>query len=589
MRRLCLPVLILVLTLAFPLRAGEEESSGLSAAIGQAELTEHVKVLASDEYEGRRSGTPGGVKAAAYIVKRFEAAGLQPIGDEGTYLQHFDLPGGDPIAEKSWLTITGANGKPEVIPMDPLWSAFRGSASAKIVQAPVVFAGFGIKAANLGYDDYAGIDVKGKVVVVLRHGPGVGKPDYKFTAKNRGHTFFAAKLMRAQRAGAAALVLVNSRALRAGEDPDATLGGGAGRFSAAGLDLDEIEQEIERTGKPKSLPLRNVRIGIELVTKVRQTANVLGLVEGSDPKLKEEVVVVGGHYDHLGTDGMGGLDGKGRGKIWNGADDNASGTAGVIELAEHFALAPERPKRSLVFIAFAAEELGLIGSRHYVNHPAVPIEKTVAMLNMDMIGRSEENRLFVGGVGTSPSFDGILTEASKDSGLKIRRGQGGAAPSDNTMFFRKGVPTMFFFTGLHADYHRVSDDWDKVNYETQKQVVDVVAGCARAVADLDARPEFKNVARGGFPGRGRRAYLGVQPDTSPGGRGAAILSVVPGSPAAKAGLVNGDRIVRFGGEEIKDWGALRQALGKRKAKEKVEIVVLRGEEEKTLTITLGGS
>jgi Zn-dependent M28 family amino/carboxypeptidase len=563
-------------------------------------------VLASDEYEGRRSGTPGGDKAAAYIAKQFEAAGLQPVGDEGTYFQHLDLPGGEADAEASSLTLTGADGKSEVVPMDPLWSAFRGSPTAKIPGTEVVFVGYGIKAEDLGYDDYAGVDVKGKVVLLLRHGPGVGKPGYKYGAgRPRRHTFFQMKLRRAQEGGAAAVILVNDRAKRDADDPDPSLGGGVGRakipfvfvkakiarklFEASGLDLHALEDEIEETGKPKSRSLTGLRVGIDLVTKVRRTANVLGLVEGSDPKLKEEVVVVGGHYDHLGTDGAGSLGrGSGKDKIWNGADDNASGTAGVIELAEHFALAPERPRRSLLFIAFAAEELGLVGSRYYVDHPIVPIEKTVAMLNMDMIGRSTEGRLFIGGVGTSPAFGPILDAASKGSGLKIRRGQGGAAPSDNTMFFRKDIPCLFFFTGIHGDYHRASDHWDKVNYETQTTIVDIVRGCVRALADLDERPEFKKVTSGGFPGRRRGPYLGVQPDMA-AGRGAAIAQVVPGTPAAKAGLENGDRVIKFGGEEIKDWGMLRAALRKRKSKEKVELVVLRGGEEKTLTITLGGS
>lgn len=597
--RLAVASLLLLPALVF---AAPPPDTGLSGGIAPAELEAHVRYLAGDALAGRRAGEAGARQAAAWVADRFAEAGLEPAGDDGTFRQSFALPNRDLDAGRCSLALKPATGEAVSFAPGADWLVFGNAADASLADLPIVFVGYGIRAPDLGRDDYAGLDVAGKAVLVLRHGPGEGRPDFPYRGRRMIHLTFEEKARNAAAAGAAAVILVNDRGHHP-EEPDALAPAPLSKklgipfvfakaalaraaFAAAGRDLDAAAAEIERTGGSGARPLDGIRLNLTVATTEVRTENVVGRLSGSDPELANEVVVLGAHYDHIGTDGAGALDPAAGGAIRNGADDNASGTAALIELAEHFALAAPRPKRTLLFVAFSAEELGLLGSRHYVEHPAVPLDRTVAMLNMDMIGRSEKGFLFVGGVGTSPVFDDLLTAAADGLDLSIRRGEGGAAPSDNTSFFVKGIPTLFFFTGLHADYHRATDDWDRLHYDTEAKIATLVARIARAVADRPVRPEFVAARGGGFAAGPPGPYLGVRLGGDDG-PGAALAGVMPDTPAATAGLKAGDRIVRMDGKPVADAAALVAGLRGREPGDEVVLGVRRGDGEVEVRVTLG--
>ena len=320
------------------------------------------------------------------------------------------------------------------------------------------------------------------------------------------------------------------------------------------------------------------------------TRNVVGLLEGSDALLKDEVIVIGAHYDHVGIGRFGSRESARSSladKIHNGADDNASGTAGMMELAEAFAEAP--PRRSLLFLAFSAEELGLLGSRHYCNEPLVPLERTIAMFNFDMIGRSEDDYLFVGGTGTSPVWGPLIERHLEPAGFAIERGPGGRAPSDNTPFYERGMPVLFFFTNVHVDYHRVSDEADTINYGSAEKIVRAAYALIRDVADAPARPTFQSAEGNGMPAsmnklleepsraadlarklRGRArdrvdkqgcGRLGFAPATAQRGE-LMIGEVLVDGPAARAGLEPGDVVLKVGERAVRTSKDVADALDK---------------------------
>ncbi len=592
----------LVLTLLLLLTAAsalEPPGEDLSEAISVEELTGHVRYLASDELMGRRTGTEGERLAAEYIAACFRAAGLEPAGDDGSYFRKFALSARKPVPAECLLTVVLAEGEPQSFAVIDDWSPFAFAPDGKVEAAEVVFAGYGLSAPKLGYDDYAGIDVTGKVVVIMRRGPGGAKTRFKGAA--RRHLSFTTKIIVAEQRGAVGVILVDDRhhfpqeadqcptgISRAPQQPKipfvfARRRVAAPLFKAAGEDLEHLAAAIEQAG-PQSRPLSGVRVDIVVKTEPQTGMNVIGRIPGTDPELGTEAIVIGAHYDHLGTDGMGGLDPQAKHRLWNGADDNASGTSGVIELAEHFALAQRKPKRTLIFIAFAGEELGLLGSRAYVKSPAVPLKDTIAMVNMDMIGRSKDGRLSVGGTGTCEPFDAIVTRAIGNSGLTVRKNPSGFAPSDNLSFNQVKIPTLFLFTGMHPDYHRTTDDWDKLNYADQQRVVDFAAEVLAGIDALPERPAFVNIPRP----RSRGPQLGITLGQGAEGPGVLVGSVMQATPAARAGMLPGDRIIKFAGKKVTGPNDLVAAIRSQKPGTEVEIVVLRDGREVALKVEFAG-
>jgi Zn-dependent M28 family amino/carboxypeptidase len=310
--------------------------------------------------------------------------------------------------------------------------------------------------------------------------------------------------------------------------------------------------------------------------------NVVAVIEGSDPVLKDESIIIGAHYDHLGRGGEGSLAAR-EGEIHHGADDNASGTAGVLELARIFSTQRPKLKRTLVFIAFSGEEEGLLGSNYYVNHPLMPLDKTVAMINMDMIGRMKDRKLVIGGVGTAKEWRGLITTGANNA-FELTMNEDGYGPSDHSSFYSKQIPVLFFWTGTHTDYHKPSDTFEKINYADEARILSLVARIVTDVDSADPRLTFTTAKSDPPRGGGFRVYLGTIPNYADSSDGLLLDGIRDDSPAAKAGLKAGDKIVKIGNREVKNVYDYTAALGDMKAGQEYVIEVMRGSERLTLKI-----
>lgn len=566
-----------------------------------ARILADVKALSSEKYHGRRAGTADADAAAAYVVDAFRKIGLLPGGTAGSYLQSFEFVDGVDLGPGNALQTATA-------PVGRRWASgtdFRPLAfsNAGNVASDVVFAGYGIASKDLGYDDYAGLDVKGKVVLVLRYGPDGDDQDSRFYP----YTALRRKTATAKDKGAAALLVVTGPLSKQGTDELVALRTDSS-FANAGIvaftvrravadalfvesktSLEAAQKAIDETKKPLPVALKSrVELTADVKARHAKTANVLGLLPGSDPSLNTEALVIGAHYDHLGLGGSSSLEGASA--IHPGADDNASGVAAVLELARTLAPLRGTLKRSVLFIAFGAEEEGTLGSLHYVKEPTLAVVKIVAMLNLDMVGRLREDTVEVHGAGTSPAWKPLLTSANAETKLVLKLREGGYGPSDHSSFYAAGKPVLFFFTGTHADYHRASDTADKLNAPGEERIVRLVANVAQGILGAAARPELTVVANEpkvqDSPSGALRAWVGTIPDYSEEKGGLKLSGVSPGSPAEKVGLKRGDVIVKLGDKEISSIYDYMYALQERKPGEHVTLVVNRPENGATKSMTI---
>jgi hypothetical protein len=357
--------------------------------------------------------------------------------------------------------------------------------------------------------------------------------------------------------------------------------------------LRDLAQAIDRDGKPRSRALASarVRVRISLVRQRGATGNVVGVLPGTDPGLRDEAIVIGAHYDHLGLGGEGSLSPDRYGDVHAGADDNASGTAVVMALAKALAGAGGVP-RTLVFVAFSGEEMGLLGSAHYVRHPAWPLDRTVAMLNLDMVGRLRDGNLYVAGVDSGSGLRQMVMDAARDLALSPRLRSDPLAPSDHTSFYTARRPVLYLFTGAHEDYHRPSDTWDKVNGTGLETIARFAGRVATLLASTPTPPVFARVAapapEGRRSSRGYGPIFGIVPDFGgePNTVGVRVTGVRPASPAEKAGLQKGDVIVRFGGRDVKTIDDFTFVLRSQRPGDRVEVVVRRGDREERMEAVL---
>ena len=352
-------------------------------------------------------------------------------------------------------------------------------------------------------------------------------------------------------------------------------------LTSSGLSLSLLEKSTP-DGKALTGPMT---LSTDIVRSEVPAYNVIGMLEGSDPVLKKEYVVIGAHYDHLGRGGEGsGSLAPRSGDIHYGADDNASGTAGVLELARVFSAQNPRLKRSVIFMAFGGEEEGLLGSNYYVNHPLIPLASTVAMINMDMIGRMKDRRLVVGGVGTATEWREILAAGTENFQLTLN--EDGFGPSDHSSFYGKQIPVLFFWTGTHNDYHKPSDTFEKINYDDEAGILRMVVGIVKKMDAADKRLTYTTAKSDPAPRTGGfRVYLGTIPNYADSTNGLLLDGVRDNSPAAKAGLKAGDRVVKIGQFEIKNVYDYTNALGEMKAGEEYVVEVVRGNERLSLKLT----
>ena len=570
----------------------------LAPAAGAVELQQlknDVYFLASTALEGRRAGSLGAELAARYLANRFAQLGLQGAGEAGSFFQPFSFVADVQPGPGNSLRFFGAfQGVARSEDFSPLPFSASGSAEAE-----VVFVGYGISAPDLGYDDYQGVDVKGKVALLLRFSPAGDDPNSPFAP----YLPLRRKVSDAVAKGAAAVLIATGPASKESGAPvkvpfDASFGH-AGvpvlaiatslaeeLFAGQGFTLRELQERMDSRQEPASRPLG---ITASLVADLRQerksTSNVLALLQGRDAALGHEVVVVGAHYDHLGFGGPGSnsLAPELR-AVHNGADDNASGVAALLAIARELVARP--PKRSVMFVAFGAEELGLLGSSYFVQHPPLPQERFVAMVNLDMVGRPKPGpALTLGGYGTAQEWPELVAQVNRKHRLKLTTTAGGFGASDHASFYAAGLPVLFLFTGAHEDYHRPSDDPEKLNYQGMAKVVSFAADLVRAVADLPQRPSYQKVAQEEGPRRAFKVRTGLVPEYSYEGVGVKVSGVRGGSAAEKAGLQAGDVVLRVGERPIRNIYDYMYALGDHKPGETVVFIVQRGERTLQLEVT----
>lgn len=568
-------------------------------------LRNHARQLASSDFTGRGVDTPGIKLARDYIAREFDRYGLAPGGENGSYLQGFAVATGVAVKEPTRLIL--GNEPPLTVETD--WIPLGLSASGR-AEAEVVFAGYGITAKEYGYDDYAGLDVKGKIVLVLRYEPPPRdeKSPFQKAPRYSAHAALRTKINQARDRGAVGMILVDLNHYEQKEliSMRNSLWRGGNSILAAqvkrqvvekwlapsGVSLAALKETIDRAEKPASMALPGLKVALTVTfDEIRQrTENVVAVLPGADPKLKEENIVIGAHYDHIGFGHFGTRDSSTEGQIHHGADDNASGTAVLLQLAQRLSRLETKPARTIIFVAFSAEELGLHGSRHYVNNPPFPLASTKAMLNLDMVGRLRDNRLTLYGGASAKEFSPIVLDAARDLGLEIRESDG-IGRSDHMPFYSKKIPVLHFFTGIHTDYHRPSDTWDKLNFEGMAKVTDLVLLTTQKLAAMREPLNFVSL-----PGRstanaeaaqlGFNTYLGSIPDYDGTHDGVKLAGVSAGSPAALAGLREGDVIVQFAGAKIHTIEDLTTQMRAKQPGDEVEIVVLRGAQSVSLKAVL---
>lgn len=582
-----------------------QDKAAVKVEITPEEFLENIKILASDNLKGRGNGSEGMDQAARIIMEGYQAAGLKPLG--GSYYQEFELQTGNDFGNKNLgllklkdLELTLNLGK-EFMPV-----SYGGK---EIKDLPLVFAGYGIHAPEKKYDDYAHLDVKDKVVLVLDLEP--QRDDRNSIFDGTADTQYAQllnKVLTARSKGAAGIILVTGPLNLKEEEKLPEPGPGYAvqkigipgirvtfatvkpLLEKAGLDLLAIQQGIDKDLKPasKALDLK-VSLELDISPRMKKVKNVVGLLEGSDPALKNEYVVIGAHYDHLGMGYVSSMTPDKAGQIHNGADDNASGTSGLIEIAEKLSLGKAQLKRSVIFVAFAGEELGLLGSNYFVDKPPVKKESMVAMVNMDMVGRVRENHLTIGGIGTAKSLKTIMEKLVKESSLDVTLQDTGFASSDNASFTAAKIPAVFFFSGTHGQYHTPDDDWQLINAEKGAEVLNLASATLVELANLDKKPEFTESAAGEVrSGRmgGNRPWFGSTPDFGYKGEGYRFMAVAAESPAGKAGLQAKDILVEFGGKKIGNIYDYTSALGAYQPGDTVEVKVLREGKELVAKVVL---
>ena len=587
--------------------------SGLLAQSTRA----HVTALASDRFEGRQAGTTGERRAAEYIGEQLRRAGVRPLPGRSDLFLPFELTAG---SRDGGSTLTVRSGAPAAGAGSAVDSVYRGARNVQAlsfsadadVSGDVVFAGYGLvvpETQGVSYDSYAALDVKDKVVVVLRYFP--EDADTQLRAVLARYSDLRYKAMAARQRGARALIVITGpRSPNAGQTVATTFdtalaGSGIPALSIGGMAVDRlfagapktlaaIQQELD-SGNPHvagfALPG-----AVSLATKVvreKQTArNVIGYLPATTATtgVDKPWIIVGAHYDHLGrgTQGTSLASKDEAGRIHYGADDNASGTAAVIALAEALAKQPRR--RNVILALWSAEEIGLVGSAAFAAAPPVPVNQLAAAVNFDMVGRMQDNKLVAQATGTSPVWGRLLERANVAAGFDLTVQPDPYQPTDIATFNQASVPSLSFTTGSHPDYHKPSDTADKIAYADLDRIVTFAAAIVRAASDLDEAPQFTKVdqptGRGGSIA-GVRVTTGTIPDYATEVKGLLLGGVIGGGPAEKAGLMKGDVIVEIAGQTIANVYDYTYALELLKVDVPVTLVYMRGTERRETQLTPG--
>ncbi len=568
--------------------------------ITQSELKEYITYLASDELKGRKPGTQGAELAANYIQAYFKKIGLKPLGD--SYFQYFEVVTGAKADSESSFKVGNYTAE-----LNKDFTPLTFSSTADLT-ADVVFVGYGFNINNqdIQWNDYKDIDVKGKWVLILRADPELDNPDSKFIPFSNERS----KVITAKEKGAKGVIFVSGVNLDKrdklmkliADQTQSNFGIPVVQvkrtvadkiLEKSGKNVAGLEKYLTSNKKPQSFDCdTQVSAFTKINFKKVKTQNVIAYIKGSDKKLRNEYIVIGGHYDHLGMGGVGTSsrmpDSIG---VHHGADDNASGVASVMELAEKMVNNKKQLKRSVIFVAFSAEEIGLIGSKYFTEHPPVNIKDIKAMINIDMVGRLKPSKMLsVGGVGTSTEGEKLLKDLIKGYDLKLGISYEGFGPSDHASFYVKDIPVFFFSTGAHEDYHTPLDVVEKINFDGLKTLDDYVYDLALNIINRDKNLTFKDAGpkgRASKPSRGMKVKLGIMPNfTKSDNKGLGVDAVTPNGPAFKGGMKKGDVITAVEGMAIHNIYEYMAALGKLKPGQTITVDVLREGEKVVLLIQL---
>ena len=564
-----------------------------TSELASNDVEQHLRVLASDELQGRLPATPGDLKTGEYIHKNFRASGLTGIKQDFTFLQ--TVKRGD----SNFVEVNGRLFSPE------LYSPLSFS-SDTVIEATIVFAGYGItiKADSFDWDDYRNLDVKGKWVMALRQSPEITGSGNYFMMGSEDRD----KAMLAADNGAAGLILVSGLSVSA-ED---VLEPFFVRQSRVSLPVFQITRKmadslLKNTSKTiisveKEITAKSMPVTFETNTSVKArthvkniygvTSNHYTIIEGADPILNKEYIVIGAHHDHLGTGGKGSSSRRPDTiDVHNGADDNASGISAILELAANLQKNRMLLKRSVIIAAFGGEEMGLLGSKYFISHLPVELSSVVAMINLDMVGRLDMNKgLQIGGTGTSAEADSLIAIANKDLNLKISKSRDGSGPSDHSSFYAKNIPVFFLTTGAHTDYHTPEDDIERINIQGIQQVSVFAQNLTMGIASEQKRLTFQESGpreSSGGPGYRFRVTLGFMPDFSDNGiKGVRVEFVSKGKAAERGGIKNGDIITAIDGLPVTNIYDYMYRLSKLTKNQIISVELLRDGKKEVLVIQL---
>ena len=572
--------------------------TGSSIDITENEIMGHIRYLSHEKREGRAPGTRGSKDAISYIIRKLKSYGVEPGANNNSFVQPFDITSGIELGKKNQIYINDREliTEEEYIPL-----SFSGSGE---ISAMAVFAGYGFKInrEDLVWNDYSDIDVRDKWAIVMRHGPERNTHHSKYA----DHMPLHKKMLVARDEGAVGIIFISQL-----EDQELyplkyisgynNLGIPAIHlsnkvadeiFKRVGWTRQTIQETMNRSLEPITfdLPSTTIKGSVSLNPIYTRSANVIGIIKSGNREFRDEHIVIGAHFDHVGMGGEGSTSRKpGERTLHPGADDNASGIAGLLELAQKLTAQKSRLKRSVLLIGFDAEEKGLLGSKFYLKNPTIDVDNIITMINMDMIGRVKDSTVTAGGVGTSPSFKSLLDSLSLNRDFNLTMTMPGAGPSDHASFYARNIPVMFFFSGFHNEYHTPDDTWKLINLKGEKDILDLIYDVVFHLARTKERPEF--VTAGAPPRQPQtranfKVSLRIVPsysNTEPGLKVDAISSA--DGPAALAGIREGDLIKSINGKQIKDIYEYMDRMGELEKGTTIPIVVERNGSQIELNVS----
>ena len=567
-----------------------------SSNIEELEIMSHIRFLSDDERAGRYPGSRESKDVISYITKQFKRYKIEPGASRSRFIQPFTIVDSMSLGDKNYFYFNSDSLqlKKDFI---PLW--FSGSGALK---TEVAFAGYGfsINQDSLIWNDYKNIKVQNKWVMVMRHSPERGNPHSVYAP----HSDLHKKMMVARDQGAAGIIYISqhqdSTLLELNYIPGYSQSGipaihisnakANEILSFSAQSVKQIQKKMDSNLKSVSFNIPDVNISakIELKSIRTKAGNIIGKITSRNHKYRDEYIVIGAHFDHLGVGGIG----SGSRKIdtvavHNGADDNASGTAGLIELAHKLRANKHLLKRSVLLVAFDAEEKGILGSKYFINNSPINLSKIVTMINLDMIGRLKDSVFTISGVGTSSIFSSLIDSLDKKSHLKIKKDFSGYGPSDHSSFYAKNIPVLSFFSGFHNDYHLPEDDWEMINSKGEKDILDIVYNAIIFISRIENRPDFllsgpkeQKTYKGTF-----KVTLGIIPSYGSVKKGLEVGQISnQNGPAAKAGIKAGDLIKEMNEKKINDIYEYMKRLKEFKKGDQVDVLIDRNSEILTLKV-----